>query len=36
MYKKEEKLMHDFIHTQETSYNENGKQILHNGEYQSR
>ena len=36
IYKKEEKLIHDFIlYIQETSY-KNEKQILHNGEYQSK
>ena len=35
IYKKQQKLIHDFIlYTQETSYTQNGKQILHNGEYQ--
>ena len=37
IYKKQEKFIHEFIqYTQETSYTQNGKQILHNGEYQSR
>ena len=34
--KKEEKLIHDLFYIQETSYTQNKKQILHNGEYQSR
>ena len=36
IYKKEEKLIHEFIFYTRNFLHENGKQILHNGEYQSR
>ena len=36
IYKKQEKLIHDFILYTRNFLHENGKQILHNGEYQSR
>ena len=30
------KLIYDLFYIQETSYTQNGEQIMHNGEYQSR
>ena len=36
IYKKQEKLIHDFILYTRNFLQQNEKQILHNGEYQSR